>query len=161
MEKREKWWSGSRGEWWVAGQMLLMLAALVSPPTGNVPEKWRAGTRIGGSMLMGAGVLVAAAGMLRLGRNLTPLPYPRDNGTLITSGIYGLVRHPIYLGVLLGTTGWALLRYSLVGLLVTVALFVLFDRKAAREEAWLNEKHAGYAAYRRHIHKLIPWLYLL
>lgn len=158
MEKQEKWWSGSRGEWWVAGQMLLMLAAMVSPPTGNVPEQWRAGTRLGGVILIGAGVLVAVAGMQRLGANLTPVPYPRENGTLITGGIYGVVRHPIYLGVLLGTLGWAVLRHSLVALLVTLALFVLFDRKAAREEVWLTQKYAGYAEYRRHVHKLIPWL---
>jgi protein-S-isoprenylcysteine O-methyltransferase Ste14 len=34
-----------------------------------------------------------------LGQNLTPLPHPRDEGQLVRTGIYGIVRHPMYIGV--------------------------------------------------------------
>ncbi len=35
-----------------------------------------------------------------LGQNLTPLPHPRHDGQLVQTGIYGLVRHPLYSGVI-------------------------------------------------------------
>ena len=38
-------------------------------------------------------------------------------------------------------------------------LFVFFDVKARREEAWLVAAFPGYAAYRRRVRKLIPLVY--
>ena len=61
--------------------------------------------------------------------------------------------------VILGALGWSLLRGSLIGLALTVGLFLFFDRKARREESWLMEKFPDYAAYRTRVHKLIPWFY--
>ena len=38
-------------------------------------------------------------------------------------------------------------------------LFLLFDAKARREEAWLVEKFPSYAEYRRRVRKLVPFVY--
>ena len=36
-----------------------------------------------------------AGGLQNLGKNLTPLPKPRDSNSLITDGIYSYCRHPM------------------------------------------------------------------
>jgi protein-S-isoprenylcysteine O-methyltransferase Ste14 len=94
-----------------------------------------------------------------LGRNLSPFPKPIEGGSLVTNGVYGMVRHPIYTGLILGTLGWGLLMSSALGLLLAVVLFLFFDRKSRREEAWLMEAYPGYAEYRARVKKLIPGIY--
>lgn len=39
------------------------------------------------------------------------------------------------------------------------ALFIFFDIKSRREEMWLKEKYADYAAYQMRVHRLIPFIY--
>src|SRR6266568_4067770 len=74
-------------------------------------------------------------------------------------GIFGLVRHPVYGGVILIGLGWSLADAPL-GLVPTALLAVLFDLKARREEAWLIERFPEYAAYRaRAPRRFVPWLY--
>jgi protein-S-isoprenylcysteine O-methyltransferase Ste14 len=77
----------------------------------------------------------------------------------VTSGVYGLVRHPIYTGLILGTLGWSLWNANLLGAGLALLLFVFFDLKSRREERWLMEAYPGYAEYKRHVRKLIPLVY--
>jgi protein-S-isoprenylcysteine O-methyltransferase Ste14 len=112
----------------------------------------------------GLGVLViggvlGTGGVLALGRNLTIFPKPIEGGKLITSGVYGLVRHPIYSGIILGTLGWALFRANLLGIVLAGLLFIFFDLKSRREEVWLTEAYPGYPEYRRRVKKLLPFVY--
>jgi len=94
-----------------------------------------------------------------LGRSFTPFPRPVDDGTLTTSGAYGLARHPIYTALILFAAGWAILWQSIAGALCAVILFAFFDLKSRREEAWLEEKYAGYPAYRARVKRFLPWIY--
>jgi protein-S-isoprenylcysteine O-methyltransferase Ste14 len=52
----------------------------------------------------------------------------------ITSGVYGWVRHPMYLGSLLVLLVFFFATVSLLSLLVCIGLFVFFDRMATYEE---------------------------
>ena len=109
---------------------------------------------------MVVGTVLASAGLVALGaNNLTALPYPRDKATLVTSGPYAIVRNPIYSGLILGSFGWGLWLNSVVTLLFAVGLFLLFDLKTRKEQAWLVERFPEYGAYCAHVKKLIPWLY--
>jgi protein-S-isoprenylcysteine O-methyltransferase Ste14 len=152
---------GARGGWWVAAQIpLLLLAFLVPGWTGQADTGSLASLQVyAGRTLFFVGALFALAGAASLGRGLTPFPQPLPKSQLRTGGAYALVRHPIYTGVLFMAFGWSISSNSLAGLLVDVPLFVFFDRKAAREEIWLAGKFSGYAAYRRRVKKLIPWIY--
>ncbi len=155
--------TSDRGGGWVAAQFALLAAiALVPPRTGGLPA-WPDAIadpgRVAGLALGGAGGLLAALAAAGLGRNLTPFPRPIADGELVEHGLYGLVRHPIYTGILLASLGFALFRASTPALLLTLALALLFDRKASHEEAWLLAQYSGYAAYRQRVRKLIPWLY--
>ena len=157
------WWRGTRGEWWVAAQVPLLALAFALPHRLPPVLSWPPGTgaiRGGvGLLLLAAGGALFAAGVFRLGRNLTPLPRPKESGVLVTAGIYGWVRHPLYGGIVLAALGNALRSPTLLALPLALLLFVFFDRKASREEAWLAERFPDYAAYRRRVKKFIPWLY--
>lgn len=159
--KSEKF--GARGEGWVVAQFILIPLLLVLMwlvPFGRgwpAPLDWLA--RIAGLLLLMGAAWLLLAGILHLGRNLTPNPKPIDAGQLVEHGAYAIVRHPIYAGILLGFLAIALFFNSLVGLIGAVIVFVFFDQKSRREEAWLDEVYAGYADYKRRTRKLIPWIY--
>ena len=152
---------GARGGWWVVVQFpLLLLAWLIPGWTGRVITGSLASMLMyAGLALLVVGALLTLTGVVSLGRWLTPFPQPLPKSQLRTAGAYALVRHPLYSGILIMAFGWSLYSNSVAGLVFDAMLFVFFDRKAAREEIWLAEKFSGYAAYRRRVKKLIPWIY--
>lgn len=153
------WWHGSHGQWWVVAQFALLLFDLLVPPagprlsSGTGPALWLA-------LLLGAtGVGLMVVSAAALGPSLTVLPRPRARAVLVQEGIYRVVRHPIYFGVILLALGWAVWRGSLLHFALAVTIGVFFDTKARREEQWLVERFPDYEDYRRRTRKLIPWIY--
>jgi protein-S-isoprenylcysteine O-methyltransferase Ste14 len=106
---------------------------------------------------LGFALLVWAG--LNLGRNLTPLPKPKADAQLVTTGIFAWIRHPIYSALMLLTFGTALERGDLIALIFSACLAVLLEFKSRREEIWLLEKFPGYAVYRARVKKFIPSIY--
>lgn len=158
MESKRDFSMGERGEGWAILQLVLLLIILTAPRMAGgveLPFWLRA---LGGVIIIAAGIIIIL-GMVALGKNLTPFPRPVPSGQLITNGIYGVVRHPLYMAVIFGTLGWGLLTANMlvIGLVAVVFLFV--DLKSRREERWLMEAYPEYASYRRRVKKLIPWIY--
>jgi protein-S-isoprenylcysteine O-methyltransferase Ste14 len=114
---------------------------------------------LAGGFLLLSGTLLAACAAFNLGRNLTPLPFPRENATLIISGAYRFVRHPIYSGLIFMAIGWGLWRHSWLTIGYALLLFIFFDIKSRLEERMLTERFPEYAEYRKRIRKLIPIVY--
>jgi protein-S-isoprenylcysteine O-methyltransferase Ste14 len=114
---------------------------------------------IGGSIILLAGILLLAVAIFRLGSNLTPVPYPKNEGTLIETGPYRLVRHPMYCGGILIAFGWSLLIHGWLTLSYVFIMLVFFDVKSRREEQWLKAKFSGYGEYQKRVRKLIPFIY--
>ena len=98
-------------------------------------------------------------GIVGLRENLTAVPRPVEGGRLIDSGVYGLVRHPIYAGIVTAGIGWGLAMASPAALAASIVLGGFFDLKARREEAWLAAAYPGYAAYQARVRKLVPFIY--
>jgi protein-S-isoprenylcysteine O-methyltransferase Ste14 len=161
--RREPWWKGARGEWLVVAQVLLMGLTFFGPRSVGGRPAWPFpfphALRVAGAVLMVGGGLLFLAGLLRLGRALTPLPYPKEGAELVQSGPYAVVRHPMYGGGLVLALGWALFVQGWLTLGWVLALFVLLDVKSRREERWLAGKFPAYGAYQRRVRKLIPFLY--
>jgi protein-S-isoprenylcysteine O-methyltransferase Ste14 len=150
---------GPRGEGWVVIQGLLLA---ITAAAGLLGPSWsgtiRVATSIAGAVLIAAGGVLATRGVYDLRDALTALPYPRADADLVQTGVYRLVRHPIYGGIVVAAVGWGLLTASPAALLASVALFGFFQLKSRREEAWLDGRFAGYAAYRACTRRLIPWI---
>jgi protein-S-isoprenylcysteine O-methyltransferase Ste14 len=135
---------------------ILSLQTLASLPPSNVLGWLSVGS---GLCVAAAGVWIAFRGIRELGTNLTAVPAPRRNASLVEAGIYARVRHPIYAGVIAVSVGWALVAVSLPALLVAGALALWLDLKSRREEVWLVAHHPGYAGYRRRTRRFVPGVY--
>jgi protein-S-isoprenylcysteine O-methyltransferase Ste14 len=102
---------------------------------------------------------MVAAGARSLGSNLTPFPHPRDDVSLQTVGVFHLVRHPIYGGLILLIAGYCLALPSMPEIAFAVCTVIFFDRKAAREERWLRERFPAYGEYSTRTKRFVPWVY--
>jgi protein-S-isoprenylcysteine O-methyltransferase Ste14 len=112
-----------------------------------------------GWLLIAAGTGLGIAGLVQLARNATPLPEPRDNATLVTTGLYRYARHPIYGGVVLIGIGSAIGAHTPVAIVVGLLLPVFFYAKSVFEERRLRRRFADYDAYARTTRRMIPWLW--
>jgi protein-S-isoprenylcysteine O-methyltransferase Ste14 len=111
-------------------------------------------------------VLFAAGGALRiwpvfvLGRRFSGLVAIQPGHTLVTSGVYGVIRHPSYLGLLVDSLGWALAFRSVVGVLLTALLIPPLLARIRAEERLLRAQFGEeYDVYCNRTSRLIPWLY--
>lgn len=147
----------SKGQGYVAVQAVLILSVLLAPLLDTA--SWPIAVVVLGGLLCLAGLAFAALGSITLGRNLSPFPKPKDDASLVQGGVFSVVRHPIYTGLSLLTLGWSMAWGSLAALLTALILLVFLDVKARREERWLDAKFAEYAAYKKRVRKLIPFLY--
>ena len=147
----------------VAVQIGLMVLVVMGPRSLGAadawPTPWGSIATIVGVALGVCGGLLALGGALRMGSNLRPSPQPRDGAPLIVHGAYGLVRHPMYGGVILTAFGWALFVNGPLTLLYACVLFGWLDVKSRYEERLLEAAYDGYAEYRSRVRKLVPFVY--
>jgi protein-S-isoprenylcysteine O-methyltransferase Ste14 len=122
---------------------------------------------IDGDVVRWIGVAVfAAGGTLRLwpvfvlGDRFSGLVAIQPGHTLVTNGIYGIIRHPSYLGLLISMVGWALAFRSGVGVALAVLTLIPLVARIRAEEALLSAQFgAEYDAYRARTSRFIPGLY--
>jgi protein-S-isoprenylcysteine O-methyltransferase Ste14 len=147
-----------RGGLWVLSQGVLLFAVVLLAirfrSEGCCPVMF-----ISGLILLTIGIGVGLAGAITLGRNITPFPKPSKKTLLVKHGIFSLIRHPIYTGVMLASFGWAQVWQSWPALLLALGLIPFFDAKARREEYWLRKAFSDYADYQRCVKRFIPWIY--
>jgi len=122
---------------------------------------------IGGEGLRWAGVLLfAAAGMLRiwpvfvLKDRFSGLVAIQPGHQLVTTGLYGTIRHPSHLGPLVSSLGWGLAFRSGVGVALALLMIPPLLARIAAEERLLREEFgAAYEAYCARTSRLIPVIY--
>jgi protein-S-isoprenylcysteine O-methyltransferase Ste14 len=79
---------------------------------------------------------------------------------VVRTGVYGFVRHPMYLGAVLMFVGAPLLLGSAIGLLVAFAMALLLAYRIVGEERVLANELQGYAEYQRKVrHRLLPFVW--
>jgi protein-S-isoprenylcysteine O-methyltransferase Ste14 len=117
-------------------------------------------------IVLGALVLVAALWVFRrthkeLGRNWSATLEVRESHTLITTGIYRSVRHPMYAGYWLWTAAQALLIANWIAGPAGILSFALhFFMRVGHEEQMLRERFGKvYLDYAARTSRIIPGLY--
>ena len=77
-----------------------------------------------------------------------------------TDGIYGVVRHPSYLGLIIMGLGWALTFRSGIGVFLAGLVIPPLDARIRSEEALLRSQFGEqYDSYSRRTSRLIPGIY--
>ena len=137
------------------GLLLLGLALdRVLPWRLNLEGLWR---YLCGSALIVAGaalLLAAAGGFRKAGTDLKPW---KTTSAIVSQGIYGWTRNPMYLGMVLVYLGLSLILASLGALLLAPILVLLFQTQViAREERYLEAKFGeAYVDYKARVRR---WL---
>ena len=85
----------------------------------------------------------------------------KDRGqTVMTGGVYKVVRHPMYLGAMAMYIGGPLLLGSLGGIAAGVLMGGVFGYRIVREERMLMAELEGYVDYQKAVRwRLIPWIW--
>jgi protein-S-isoprenylcysteine O-methyltransferase Ste14 len=113
-----------------------------------------------GLFLIVAGFAILLTAQITLGRNHASVPMIWEDHQLIRHGIYRLVRHPLYLGVITVCIGLAVFGPSLLGLVIMSLLIPIFIIRIRIEERLLIETFGdAYREYQRTTRMLIPFLY--
>lgn len=137
----------SRGIAYVALQFVLLGVLLTAP---RLPDPYGTLTpfvSLVGLALMGVAGVILLISFVGLGNSLTASPLPKQRGVLVTTGLYGYVRHPIYSGLLLLSIGVVLDAGWWPQAVVALMLFLLLRIKAQFEESLLRRAYPTYATY--------------
>ena len=123
---------------------------IASPETAWVP--WGAG---GGLIFLG--IAAFAAGLWNFSRAGTPVPGNRPVRALVTTGIHGLSRNPIYVGMFLAYAGIGLAARSpwILVLVLPIAVIMRYG-VVAREETYLERRFGD--VYRNYEVRVRRWL---
>jgi len=86
-----------------------------------------------------------------LGKNLSPFPRPLNNSNLVTTGIYGFTRHPMYYSLIFISIGVCIIKLSIYYLFLTISLSLIIKFKIALEEKYLMNKFKNYLLYKNEV----------
>ncbi len=118
------------------------------------------GVRWLGVLFYIAGGVLRLAPVFVLGRRFSGLVAIQPEHRLVTSGLYGIIRHPSFLGLFVLSLGWGLAFRSGVGVILAVLTLPVVLARINAEERLLSETFgAEYDAYRARTWRLIPYVY--
>lgn len=111
--------------------------------------------------LLGLGLAIRLTAILMLGRSFSVNVAIHATQTLYTKGLFRVVRHPSYTGLMLIFVAMGMATHSWLGLGIIVALPMgaLLYRMQVEEEALTGAFGAEYVAYSARTKRLIPWIY--
>lgn len=104
-------------------------------------------------------ILLALWAMIIMKFNFNGAPEVLPEVTLITSGPYKLIRHPMYTALLGLGTVWIINDFSIIRLVLFIIMLIDLLIKLNYEEKFLLEKFPEYSEYRKHSKRIIPFIY--
>ncbi len=107
------------------------------------------------------GGMIRVAAVFALGHRFSGLVTVQEQHELKMDGLYRVIRHPSYTGLILGTLGWCLIFRGGIGLLLLLVMLVAIIARIQAEERFLQEEFGeGYSVYCRQTRwLLLPLLY--
>ena len=84
----------------------------------------------------------------------------QENQKVIDTGLYGIVRHPMYMATLLLFLSMPLVLGSVLSFVITLAYIPIIAKRIRNEEQVLESGLEGYAAYKKRVkYKVIPFVW--
>jgi protein-S-isoprenylcysteine O-methyltransferase Ste14 len=110
-----------------------------------------------GAVLVIAGCAVNLLGRLNLGGNWANQVTVYEDHTLVRSGVFGIVRHPLYASLIWMFAGAGLVYRNWAALAATALIFVpAMYFRAAQEERLLSRQFPAYREYQNDVGMLVP-----
>ena len=138
----------------------LQFACMLVLPVLALPALRQGLIQLATLLLGGASLALMAWTLLhnRLG-NFNIRPLPKSFGTLVTSGPYRWIRHPMYSAVLLGAAALAVMAEPTPGWAVWACLALVLFVKSTFEERWMREQHPAYSDYAAASKRFVPLIF--
>ena len=112
-----------------------------------------------GLIMVVLGCIVCIVGREKLAGNWSGKVAIHSGHQLVQNGIYGVIRHPIYAGILVMMFGVSMIIGNIFGFIWTALCFFGLFRKSKQEETVLYEKFGTeYAEYLKKTKMFIPFL---
>jgi protein-S-isoprenylcysteine O-methyltransferase Ste14 len=112
-----------------------------------------------GDLLVAAGLVLAQWAVIQNGYAAATITV-EDEQPLVSTGLYGLVRHPLYLGALIMMVGSPFALASLWALPLLLPGFVVLAVRILDEEKLMRQELSGYAQYMAEVHhRLVPYVW--
>ncbi len=149
--------NNSKGEWYLFTQIFLILLHLIPPypKINHIAFSINTFCIIFGLAISILGLFIVIKAFIDLGENLTPLPYPMNESSLIKNNSYQNVRHPLYQGLLFISLGISIFSLSLIHLSLLISLSYILKIKALKEEEILKMKFPEYKKYIKEVPAII------
>ena len=139
----------TKGEWYLVSQFIIIILHILQgwPNNSNLNYGIYKYIQILGIIISIKGIINLIIAFNNLGENLSLLPMPVKNSTLITKKSYNNCRHPIYKELLYISLGIFIYKLSLFHLLLCIMLSYILKQKARIEENKLMVLHSSYKKY--------------
>lgn len=117
-------------------------------------------SNVAGMLVESAGIFLAfhAIYIVKI-KNVNITPTVKQNSELVTTGPYKIIRHPMYIAQLIAILPLVIEYYTVVRLIVFIALMVNLLVKIQYEEKQLLAHFPDYNRYSKNTWKIIPYIY--
>ncbi len=143
----------------IASYFLLSSYSRVGPLAWRILPESPLSIYVGMALTL-AGMALAILARFFLGGNWSMNVTVKENHQLVRGGPYGIVRHPIYSGLILAILGTAIAEGEVRGLLAVILAIIGLRMKSLLEESFMTGQFGPeYAEYKRHVKGLIPFVW--
>jgi protein-S-isoprenylcysteine O-methyltransferase Ste14 len=109
-----------------------------------------------GAVLCAVGLFIMLSAFVSIGGAIQIAPEPRPGGKLVTSGIYKVLRHPIYTAILIVVAGLFFRKPTVPIFVATSVVIAFLIVKSRFEEKLLLRRYPEYADYKRRTWGIAP-----
>ena len=103
------------------------------------------------NFLITLSLIIIVFSVKELWKSLSPMPRPKENSKLITSGIYRLFRHPMYYSLIIISFSFFIKSLTIYNLILSILLTFIISIKIKLEEEYLTKKYNKYISYKKEV----------
>jgi protein-S-isoprenylcysteine O-methyltransferase Ste14 len=112
-----------------------------------------------GCTVLAGGIILRITALLQLGSSFSTKVERSEGQKLHTTGIYGLIRHPLYCATLLQVLGTGFMLHSLVAFILLPFCLIGIMIRIRKEERFMAAEFPEYRDYIKKSCRLVPWVY--